>query len=117
MFKKEDDALNLGCILSRLDGIGNYNGLKIIAATNCKEKLSPALYRHGRLTPVFFDFCRKEDIKSMIEHFYQVTLSEKEYSLLPDRTHQISPAAIRKYMEDYENDMKGLIKFLNSKIK
>lgn len=117
MFKKEDDALNLGCVLSRLDGIGNYNGLKIIAATNCKEKLSPALYRHGRLTPIFFDFCRKEDIKSMIEHFYQVTLGEKDYSLLPDRTHQISPAAIRKYMEDYEDNMNGLIKFLNSKIK
>ena len=117
MLKKDDDALNLGCVLSRLDGIGNYNGLKIIAATNCKEKLSPALYRHGRLTPIFFDFCRKEDIKCMIEHFYQVKLSEKEYSLLPDRTHQISPAAIRKYMEDYEEDMKGLIKYLNSKIK
>lgn len=116
--KKTDfDSLNLGCILSRLDGIGNYNGLKIVASTNCKEKLSPALYRHGRLTPLYFDYCRREDIINMIEHFYQSRLSEKEIALLPDRTHQISPASLRKYLEDFEEDKKGLITFLNAKIK
>lgn len=112
-----EDQLNLGCILSRLDGIGNYNGLKIIAATNCKEKLSPALYRHGRLTPLFFDYCRKEDIIDMIEHYYQIKLSDNQKGRLPDRTHQISPATIRKYLEDYENNSNGLIKYLQSKVK
>ena len=36
--KKIDDELNLGTILSRTDGIGNYNGLIIVATTNCKDK-------------------------------------------------------------------------------
>ncbi len=117
LFDKKDDQLNLGCVLSRLDGIGNYNGLKIIAATNCKEKLSPALYRHGRLTPMFFDYCRKEDIINMIEHYYQEKLSEEQKSKIPDKTHQISPATIRKYLEDYEYDLKGLITYLHNKVK
>ncbi len=103
--------------MSRLDGIGNYNGLKIIAATNCKDKLSPALYRHGRLTPVFFDYCRKDDIINMIEHYYQIKLSEEQKSKLPNKSHQISPATIRKYLEDYDTNLKGLLSFLSSKVK
>ncbi len=117
IFDKKDDQLNLGCVLSRLDGIGNYNGLKIIAATNCKDKLSPALYRHGRLTPMFFDYCRKEDIINMIEHYYQIKLSEEQKTKIPDKSHQISPATIRKYLEDYEEDSKGLINYLHNKVK
>jgi len=111
-----DDNLNLGCILSRLDGIGNYNGLILIASTNCKDNLSPALYRSGRLSPMLFDFCRREDIINMIEFNYNIKLSNQNISKLPDRTHSISPATLRKYIDE-ESDYQKLINFLNQKIK
>jgi len=115
-FLKNDDELNLGNILSRLDGIGNYNGLIIIAATNCIDKLSPALYRSGRLTSLHFDFCRKIDIIGMIEFYYQIKLSKDEITYLPDRKHNISPATIKKYMEEHENNYKELLSLLKTKI-
>ena len=111
-----EDSLNLGCVLSRLDGIGNYNGLIIIASTNCKDNLSPALYRSGRLSPMFFDFCRREDIVNMIEFNYNIELSKDQISKLPDKTHSISPATLRKYIDDEENVDK-LINLLNQNIK
>jgi chaperone BCS1 len=52
--KDEEDKINIGTILSRLDGIGNYNGLIIVGTTNSITKLTPALYREGRLTPLYF---------------------------------------------------------------
>jgi ATP-dependent Zn protease len=112
----KDDSLNLGCVLSRLDGIGNYNGLILIASTNCKDNLSPALYRSGRLSPMYFDFCRKEDIINMIEFNYNIKLSQDQISKLPDRTHSISPATLRKYIDE-ESNYENLINILNQKIK
>jgi transcriptional regulator of heat shock response len=53
----------------------------------------------------------------MIEHYYQIKLSEEQKTKLPDKSHQISPATIRKYLEDYEDDLKGLITYLHSKVK
>jgi len=113
---QQNDELNLGNILSRLDGIGNYNGLIIIAATNCIDKLSPALYRSGRLTALKFDFCRKEDIINMIEFYYQIKLSKDETQSLPDRKHKISPASLKKYMEENEKNYKELLIKLKSKV-
>jgi SpoVK/Ycf46/Vps4 family AAA+-type ATPase len=115
-YVRSDDSLNLGCVLSRLDGIGNYNGLIIIAATNCKDKLSPALYRSGRLTPLLFDYCRREDITKMIEYHYDVILTKEQIGKLPDRTHNISPAMLRKYIDD-ENNCDKLVNFLYQRIK
>ena len=115
-FNNKDDDLNLGCVLSRLDGIGNYNGLILIASTNCKDNLSPALYRSGRLSPLYFDYSRKVDIINMIEYNYNIKLTEEQLSKLPDRTHAISPATLRKYIDE-EPSYEKLINFLNQKIK
>ena len=112
----KDDDLNLGCVLSRLDGIGNYNGLILIASTNCKDNLSPALYRSGRLSPMFFDYCRRDDIINMIEYNYNIKLTREQISKLPDRTHCITPATLRKYIDE-ESKYEKLINFLNQKIK
>ena len=65
----EKDKICLGTILSRLDGVGSYNGVIIIATTNCIDKISPAVYRHGRLNPMLYDHMRKEDIEEMINYF------------------------------------------------
>lgn len=111
---KKDDQVHLGCVLSRFDGVGSYNGLVIIATTNCKDKLSPALYRNGRLNPIFFDFINKIQIKEMIEDYYKITLSKEEIDNLPDSSNKLSHSSMRKFLEDYENNYRELLSYLNT---
>jgi hypothetical protein len=101
--------LDLGTILSRLDGIGNYNGLIIVATTNHKDKLDPALYRELRLTPIEFSYSRKEDMIKMIEQFYDIKLKDCEKIKIPDRNAKISPAKFRCLLEKYEEDYRKLL--------
>jgi hypothetical protein len=108
-----DDNLSLDTILSRLDGIGNYNGMIFIATTNCIDKIDPAIYRHGRLDPYFFDYCRKSDIIQMIEKYYSVVLSDKEKDILPTKENKISPASLKKYMMEHDSKDE-LIKYIVS---
>jgi hypothetical protein len=109
----EKDSLNLGIMLSRLDGIGNYNGLIIIGATNDIDKLDPALYRELRLTGIHFNYCRREDIIAMIETFYDEKLNKKELLVIPDRNAKISPAKVKFLLEKYENNKTNLIEYLS----
>ncbi len=106
------DKLSLGTILSRLDGIGNYDGALFVATTNCIEKLDKALYRHGRLTPIHFDYSRKEDIQAIIENDFETKLSAKQVEALPDRDSKIAPSALKVYIQQYEKDLEGLLEFL-----
>jgi hypothetical protein len=103
-----NDTLSLGYILSRLDGVGNYNGIKIVATTNHKEKLSPALYRDGRLSPLFFDLSSRKTIHNIMCHYYQKDI---DIERIPDI--KIAPSSLKKYLEDYQYDIDGLVGFLN----
>jgi ATP-dependent 26S proteasome regulatory subunit len=76
------DTINLDTLLSRLDGIGSYQGMVIVATTNRKNNLPPALCRHGRLTPMLFDLLEKEKIEEMIETYYKVKLTKSQRSLI-----------------------------------
>jgi hypothetical protein len=60
-------ASHLGQVLSALDGLGNYNGLIIVAMTNSIESLPPPLIRPGRLTPVLFGPCSPSQVVSMVK--------------------------------------------------
>lgn len=106
---EKSSSLDLGTILSRLDGIGNYNGLIIVATTNNKDSLDPALYRELRLTPIHFDYARKEDMINMIEDFYEIKLKDNEKIKIPDRNARISPAKFRCMLEKYEDNYKELL--------
>lgn len=108
----DDNKLSLDTLLSRLDGIGNYNGMIFIATTNCIDKLDTALYRHGRLDPYHFDYCRKVDIIDMIEKYYMVELDDKVKENLPGRENKISPATMKKYLIEYDN-MDDLLKLMS----
>lgn len=99
--KDEEDKINIGTILSRLDGIGNYNGLIIVGTTNSITKLTPALYREGRLTPLYFENITSEDIKMMIEHVFKVELNKQHVRRLPDK--KLTPVSVRFAIEKYEN--------------
>ncbi len=107
----DSDGIHIGCVLSRMDGVGCYNGLIVVATTNCKDKLSPALYRNGRLNPVHFDYVNKQYVKEMIEDYFDIQLTCEQIDVLPDYDSKISYSSIRKYIEDYENNLDGLIAF------
>ena len=84
--------INLANLLSRLDGISNYNGLMIIATTNHIEFLDPAMYREMRLTPIEFKNLRKEDVISIIKRYFDILITPEHelYPLIKDR--EITPA-------------------------
>jgi ATP-dependent Zn protease len=79
---KSEDRLSLNTILSRLDGIGNYNGLIIIATSNNINNLDTALYRDGRLSLVNFDNATMEDITNIIEKYYNIKLNDEQIELV-----------------------------------
>lgn len=97
------DALNIGILLSRLDGVGNYNGLVVIATTNHIDKLDPAFYRELRLTPFNFNYLRTEDIIKMIEKYLDIKLTDEQINKLPNRSNKITPAKLRYTIEKYIN--------------
>lgn len=83
--KTTEQKLNLGTLLSKLDGIGNYNGLIVIGTTNYIDKLDPALYRELRLTPIKFDKLRKEDCIRILQSYFGSNYDEKLNDILVDR--------------------------------
>jgi hypothetical protein len=69
----------------------------------------PAFYRHMRLTPVHFDYCRKDDIINMIEKFYNKKLNDRQKTLVPDRNSKISGAHMRYLLEKFEYNFFGIL--------
>ena len=110
----EKDELSLGTVLSRLDGIGSYNGIIFIATTNCINSLDPAIYRHGRMDPYNFTYLRRIDTIELIEKSYDCKLSENQLAKIPGRNRKISPSSLKKYIQDYENDLPGLLEYLRT---
>ncbi len=110
----QEDQITLGSILSRLDGVGSYNGMIIIATTNHINKLPEQMYRHGRLNPVFFDYLSPAHTQEMIERFYEQPLTEEQKALLPHQSYKLAPSALRQYIEKYIDDLPGLLSFLSN---
>lgn len=96
-----EQKLNLGTLLSKLDGIGNYNGLIVIGTTNYIERLDPALYRELRLTPIKFDKLRKEDCIKIIKSYFSCNYNEKLNDIILDR--KITPTKLIHLCQTYEN--------------
>ena len=92
--------LNIGTILSKLDGIGNYNGMIIVFLTNFMDKLDDALLRDGRLTPIEFKKLRKIDVIELIEHQFNIKLSNEQKEQIADR--YITPATFSHTSEHYD---------------
>ena len=111
---KKQSKLTIGAVLSKLDGICNYNGLIIVATTNHIDKLEPALYRDMRLTPIEFKKLRIIDCINIIKSYFCVDNSD--YSLeniIKDR--HITPARLvllcSTYCKSMElNDFYNLLK-------
>lgn len=101
IIKDNTDIISIDTVLSRLDGIGNYNGLIIIATTNHIELLDPAIYREQRLTPIKFNYLRKIDVIDLLEIYFNCKLKENLIEIIPERT--ISPAKLIYLCDKYSN--------------
>jgi len=77
--------INLGTLLSKLDGIGNYNGLIIVGTTNHINRLDPSLYRELRLTPIEFKQLRKCDCIKIIQSYFGSNYDQSLNDIIKDR--------------------------------
>jgi hypothetical protein len=98
----KSDKLNIGTLLSRLDGIGNYAGLIIVGTTNDISNIDEALYRDGRLNLIKFDNASTDDLKNIIERYYMVKLTEEQLNIISKLDMKISHAKIRLKLEYFE---------------
>lgn len=62
--------LSIATLLSGLDGVSNYNGLVLVGTTNHINHLNPAIVREGRMTPMRFDYLRRQDCIALIATFF-----------------------------------------------
>lgn len=69
--EKNENNLDIYTILSRTDGVGNYNGKIMIATSNNKEIINPALCRNGRFTPLYFGAVSGNDVADIIHDYYK----------------------------------------------
>lgn len=102
--RTEDAPLRLDTVLSMLDGIAALDGIVVVATTNCKEKLDPAVYRDMRLTPLEFREMRREDVRATVERFYDgQAMAEETYALVEDRVHL--PARVARVCDQYAAEL------------
>jgi SpoVK/Ycf46/Vps4 family AAA+-type ATPase len=116
LIKKEyDDNLSLSTLLSRFDGIGNYNGVIIVATTNKIDSIDESLRRDMRLTPLEFDFCRREDIINIMEDYLKIKLTMSDLNKITDNV-KITPAKLKFLLEKYSKKYEVLLEKLSEYI-
>jgi len=77
--KKDDDKLNLGHILERLEGMESMENAIYIATSNHPEKLDKALTRPGRFGfNLKLCYCSERMLIDIISMMYELSLSERE---------------------------------------
>jgi SpoVK/Ycf46/Vps4 family AAA+-type ATPase len=126
----QPDDLNLGSLLSQLDGIGNSNsnGLLTIATTNHLHLLDPSLYRDGRLNLYTLENATTIDIVNMIEKRYSKTpfeikdeditayngslISSSDMKIITDIDKKYSHSTIIRHMNKYTH-YSNLITYLS----
>jgi ATP-dependent Zn protease len=94
--------LNIGYILSKFDGICNYEGLILIATANNIDNLDPALHRDMRLTKKFFTYLRREDVIKILNKYYEIEINDQSIiDKIPDR--QINGSKLISLLISNEN--------------
>lgn len=109
----EDDKLNMSFILSKFDGLGNYNGLIIIATTNNVDKIHPALLRDMRMTKIYFSYMKKKHIVNMIEKYYEIKLNNDIIEMLPDEENCLTGATCKLLIKNNHDNIDKLLEKLH----
>lgn len=106
------DTLELGCILSVLDGIANYGGVIYTAMTNYIDKIPDPLKRSLRLTPIYFTYMRQIDVINLLESSFDIKLEYEHIQLIEDR--KITPATLRMLSEKHSHLLPNINTFINA---
>lgn len=109
------DEFNVGILLSMLDGNIDQDELVIIATTNDISKLDPAIYRDGRLKLIKIDYVGRTEIIQMIEHYYDIKLTEDQRELLCDNK-TVPSLTVKNVCLQYVNDDSFDVNILIDKI-
>jgi hypothetical protein len=109
------DEFNVGILLSMLDGNIDQNELVIIATTNDISKLDPAIYRDGRLKLIKIDYVGKIEIVQMIEHYYDIKLTDNQKELICDNK-TVPSLTVKNVCLQFVNDDSFDINILIDKI-
>ena len=118
---KREDILNIGIILSKIDGNECQDGTVIIATCNDKSKLDPALYRNGRLKLIELNYAGSNEIKEMIEKYCEKTLSQSQIEKIRDDKiiqtlnvkHVIAKYLLEKNFDIDDNNVNEIIDNIN----
>lgn len=104
-FNKEN-ALHLGYILQRLDGIFNETGRVIVGCTNHPELIDPALLRPGRFgIKVELGLCTKTSITDILAYYMELDPIQKrrvDEADLPENCY--SPAELIQRIQMYYDE-------------
>ncbi|CAF0843112.1 unnamed protein product [Didymodactylos carnosus] len=110
--QKQHDPLTLSFILNLIDGFLEQPKRLLIITTNKPEQIDPALLRPGRIDfKQEFKKCSNDDIKSILEHFYDTKLTDEED--FPDG--EYSPAEIIQLCLTNNQDINETLRLLIKK--
>jgi SpoVK/Ycf46/Vps4 family AAA+-type ATPase len=117
--KPKKDELNLTGLLNVLDGVVDTPGRILIMTTNHPEMLDPALIRPGRIDKkILLGYMSAVDVSSMLEHYFQTTLSREQKRRLDDlitagRLH-LTPAQVEQLTAESE-EVEDMIRVLEAR--
>jgi hypothetical protein len=99
---RDDDKLNLSCILNLLDGIVETPGRIVIMTSNYPEKIDSALKRPGRMDiHIELKKASKSVILDLLSNFYEMPISciltEYEAEVAQIREYYFSPAQVSNF--------------------
>jgi mitochondrial chaperone BCS1 len=119
------DKLNLSGLLNVLDGVVDTPGRIVIMTTNHPEQLDPALIRPGRIDKkLMLGYMGPSDVVCMLEHYFQVTLSDSQKQRVVDavtgipqlgcRQLNLTPAQVEQLTAEHD-DIEDMIEVLEEK--
>ena len=114
--KKEADTnqkITLSFLLNLFDGVLETPGRITFMTTNFVDKLDKAFTRPGRIDVIGkFGFADHSQLIAIIEHRYDIKLTEEQINII-NNTHQcITPAEISRILFENFNDLDGALEGL-----
>lgn len=115
------DIMTINDLLEIFQGVVDVEGRLIFAMTNHYEKIQaecPALFRPGRLTPVYFGYINLDTLRDIVWYYFKQEISQSDTARLPQSEFNIPTSEIiEQAMFNKASGEKGYTKFINWLIK
>jgi len=117
-FGYDNESITLCDLLELFNGPVPNDGMIVIATTNNYEEIKqmcPALFRHGRLTPIHFDYANSDTIKEITKYFFDMEIDISDDYVPHFSTSQLLELVIETKMtknnnyEYYEKELRKLL--------